>query len=93
MATIPNLPMTDILLHGKPSEKDEYLGFPITRYQNIIGAPSLVTASTIKGSAPFQLLKTDEVELTVSAIRTIRYRKMVVDLPYFQRPFLQPLCM
>ena len=71
MAAIPNLPMTDILLHGKPSEKDEYLGFPITRYQNIIGAPALVTASTIKGSAPFQLLKTDEVELPASAIRTM----------------------
>lgn len=71
MATIPNLPMTDILIHGKPSEKEEYLGFPITRYQNLVGAPSLVTASTIKSSAPFQLLHIDDVEMTVSDIRTL----------------------
>lgn len=69
MATIPNLPMTDILLHGKPADRDEILGFPITRYDNIIGAPGVVSNQAIKRSAPFQLMKTDEVDIPVSTIR------------------------
>ena len=52
MATIPNLPMADILIHGKPSDREEILGFPITRYDNIVGAPAVVTPDTLKGSAP-----------------------------------------
>lgn len=69
MATIPNLPMADVLLHGKPSDREEILGFPITRYDNIIGSPSVVTPQTLKGSAPFQLLRTDSVDLSISTIR------------------------
>lgn len=69
MATIPNLPMADVLLHGKPSDREEILGFPITRYDNIVGSPSVVTPQTLKGSAPFQLLRTDSVDLSISTIR------------------------
>lgn len=69
MATIPNLPMADILMHGKPSDREELLGFPITRYANIIGAPAVVTPDNIKGSAPFQLLKTDTADISVETIR------------------------
>lgn len=63
--------MADVLLHGKPSDREEILGFPITRYANIVGSPSVVTPETIKGSAPFQLLRTDSVELSISTIRQI----------------------
>ena len=69
MATIPNLPMADVLLHGKPSDREEILGFPITRYDNIVGSPSVVAPQTLKGSAPFQLLRTDSVDLSISTIR------------------------
>lgn len=71
MSTIPYLPMADVLLHGKPSDREEILGFPITRYANIVGSPSVVTPDSIKGSAPFQLLRTDSVELSISTIRQI----------------------
>lgn len=63
--------MADVLLHGKPSDREEILGFPITRYANIVGSPSVVTPDSIKGSAPFQLLRTDSVELSISTIRQI----------------------
>ena len=69
MAKIPNLPMTDFLIHGKPGDLEEIIGFPITIYVNIIGSPAVVTGETIKRSAPFQLLKTDTVEIPVSTIR------------------------
>ena len=69
MATIPSLPMADILIHGKPSDREEILGFPITRYDNIVGAPAVVTPDTLKGSAPFQLLKTDTVDISIETIR------------------------
>ena len=69
MAKITNLPMTDFLLHGKPGDREEVIGFPITRYANVIGSPSVVTSDTVKRSAPFQLLKTDSVDIPLSTIR------------------------
>lgn len=69
MARIPNLPMADVLIHGKPSERDEVIVFPITRYQNVVGAPALVTPNTIKTSAPFQMVVTDTVDLPAATIR------------------------
>ena len=71
MSKIPNLPMADILLHGKPSDREEMLGFPITRYKNVVGSPDVVTETTIKSSAPFQLLKTEMVDLPVTSIRSM----------------------
>lgn len=69
MSKIPNLPMADVLLHGKPSDREETLGFPITRYKNVIGSPAVVTETTLKASAPFQLLRTENVDLPVTTIR------------------------
>ena len=64
---------SDILMHNKDTSETERIVFPITRYRNILSAPSVVTDSDEIYGAPFHLLKMEdeEEEMTVSEIRKL----------------------
>lgn len=59
---------SDYLLHGKDSDRTERIILPITRYGNILSAPSVVTEDIEVNGAPFHLLKTGTVKLTAEEI-------------------------
>lgn len=65
---------SDVLLHSKDSDKTERIIFPITRYQNIIGAPSFLNSETSileSYGAAFMLLQTDTVSIDEDILNEI----------------------
>lgn len=64
---------SDILMHQKDTNETERIVFPITRYRNLLSAPSVVTDSDEIYGAPFHLLEMEdeEEEMTVSEIRKL----------------------
>lgn len=62
MAEIPSV-ASDVLLHAKESDRSERVIFPITRYDNILSSPKMVSDVETSYGAPFLLLQTDEVEI------------------------------
>ena len=54
---------SDVLLHAKDSDRSERVIFPITRYDNILSSPKMVSDVETSYGAPFLLLQTDEVEI------------------------------
>ena len=66
------IPMTvsDTLLHVKNSDKTESVILPITRYENVMNSPRVVTDGDNNG-APFVLLKTDEEVVSIETIRKL----------------------
>lgn len=62
---------SDYLLHGKDSDRTERIILPITRYGNILSAPSVVTEDIEVSGAPFHLLKQRTVKLTAEEIRDL----------------------
>lgn len=59
---------SDVLLHPKTADKVERVAFPITRYDNIICAPRVVTEKIERHGAPFHILKTGKITLTEEEI-------------------------
>lgn len=56
--------ITDNFLHIRNEDGEEGIIFPITRYDNIMGRPTIITdANDLRGS-DFSLLVTEEVEVT-----------------------------
>lgn len=53
----------DHLIHDKMSSGEEVILLPITRYDNILGAPRVVTSLDDFVPAPFFMYAQDEVEL------------------------------
>ena len=70
MKSIP-ASVTDVLLHEKNSDKTERVIMPITRYQNVLSAPNVVTSTTSVKGAPFVLLVTDSETLTTAELRKL----------------------
>lgn len=66
MAKNKVMPASDSILHVKDSDRTERILFPVTRYENILGAPRVIDdiETTTAFGAPFLFLKVDEVELT-----------------------------
>ena len=62
---------SDALLHLKDSDRTERIVFPFTRYDNVLGSPTVIDDVTELTDAPFHLLKLDEEELTISEIREL----------------------
>lgn len=65
---------SDVLLHSKDSDKTERIIFPITRQQNIIGAPIFLSANKkISQSlgASFLLVQTDTVSVDENILNQI----------------------
>ena len=62
---------SDVLMHQKDTSETERVVFPITRYRNLLSAPSVVTDSDEIYGAPFHLLETEEEEMSVSEIRKL----------------------
>lgn len=63
-----NTRMNDVLLHIKDrntnSIMDDFIGFPITKYDNVLGRPRVVsTLSNVYGAA-FLFYETQEVTLS-----------------------------
>lgn len=70
MATIP-ASVTDVLLHAKESDRTERVILPITRYDNVMSAPQIVTDVDEVYGAPYLLLETQEETLTAQEIRNL----------------------
>ena len=66
------IPMTvsDTLLHIKDSDTTENVILPITRYDNVMNSPRVVTDGDNIG-APFVLLKTDEEAISIETLRKL----------------------
>lgn len=63
--------VTDVMMHGHDSDKTERIIFPISRYGNILNAPTVTGEDIVTYGAPFHLLEHDEVELTEGEIRRL----------------------
>ena len=63
--------VSDILLHDKNSDNTEKVILPITRYDNVLNAPNLVTNSNAVKGAPFLIYSTDTETLSTSEIRKL----------------------
>jgi hypothetical protein len=63
--------VTDILMHGKDSDRTERVLMPITRYDNILSSPTVVTEEIETHGAPFHLLEVETVEMTEEEIRKL----------------------
>ena len=66
------IPMTvsDSLLHIKNSDTTENVILPITRYDNVMNSPRVVTDGDNIG-APFVLLKTGEEAISIETLRKL----------------------
>lgn len=74
MSKLP-VSVSDVLLHDKTSDRTERVILPVTRYQNVLNAPTLVTnGNNVKG-APFLLLQTG-----TDVLSTQDLRKLVGDI-------------
>lgn len=69
-STLP-LQVDDVLLHHKNTDRGETVILPITRYQNIMSGPNVVTDSDEVPGAPFHLLKTDTEDMTIEEVRKL----------------------
>lgn len=70
MSKIP-ASVSDTLLHEKDSDRTERVILPITRYKNVLNAPTVVTnPSSVKG-APFVIYTTGEETLNTAQIRKL----------------------
>lgn len=63
--------VTDIMMHGHDSDKTERIIFPITRYYNILNAPTVTGEDINTYGAPFHLLEYDSVDLSEGEIRRL----------------------
>lgn len=71
MATKPALndyAIMDHLIHDKLSSGEEVILLPITRYDNILGSPKVVTDLNEFIAAPFFLYVKDEVEMDAETL-------------------------
>ena len=63
--------IADVLLHVKTSDLTERVIMPVTRYDNVLCAPRVVTEEIERQGAPFNLLQVDTEELSEEEIRKI----------------------
>lgn len=67
--------VSDVLLHMKETDNccngDERVILPITRYDNVMSAPNVVSSPTEVAGAPFLLLRTGADALSVEDIRKL----------------------
>ncbi len=66
--------VVDLLLHVKDMNGKESVILPITRYENVMNAPKVVTKNsplTDMTGHPFVLMKTDTCTLSTEEIRRI----------------------
>ena len=54
---------SDVVMHNKENDGNRLI-FPITRYQNLLGAPTHVKSLSTLIGAPFLLLETETVSMT-----------------------------
>lgn len=63
--------VSDVLLHQRDTDRTERVMLPVTRYKNILNAPSVVSnIHEVKG-APFVLFETEEEILSISELRKL----------------------
>lgn len=63
--------VSDHILHGKDSDRTERIILPITRYDNVLCAPRVITNSFEHSGAPFYLMRTDKVDVSDTEIRRL----------------------
>lgn len=62
---------TDVVLHAKDSDLTEKVAFPVTRYNNVINSPKIVSGPESTKGAPFLLYEVETEELDTSEIREL----------------------
>lgn len=60
--------MGDNLLHGKTSTGEECIVFPITRYENVLGSPKMISSIDELHGSPFVLYNTDDVDVDIDTL-------------------------
>lgn len=63
--------LVDTLLHLRDTDRTEAIVFPITRYQNLLNAPQVVTDISESPGAPFLLMRTGKVDVLDDKIRSL----------------------
>lgn len=63
--------VSDTLLHEQDSDRTERVILPITRYRNVLNAPTLVTDGNAVKGAPFLLLAMDSETIDTSQLREL----------------------
>lgn len=61
----------DHLIHDKLSSGEEVILLPITKYDNVIGAPGVISDLNELIAAPFSLYAQDEVEISSDLLEEI----------------------
>lgn len=62
---------SDVILRHKNEHNVESIIFPVTRYQNIMSSPKVIDDISNARKAPFVLLNTDSVALTITEINEL----------------------
>lgn len=70
MSKIP-ASISDTLLHHKDTDQTEKVILPITRYNNVLNAPKVVSSVTSVKGAPFVLFISDSEELSTEELRKL----------------------
>jgi hypothetical protein len=59
------------LQHNKTGSGEDVITFPYTRYENVLGAPKLVTDIESFPGAPFFLYQTDSVDVDETLLKNM----------------------
>lgn len=70
-ASVANRTYTDVLLHEKTSDGEDLISFPITRYENLLGSPKVVSDISSFNGASFFFYKKDEVDVPEDVLNTM----------------------
>lgn len=70
MGSIP-VSVSDVLLHNKTSDRTEEVIMPITRYENVLNAPKLITDVSAVNGSPFTLLATGKESISTAKLRKL----------------------
>lgn len=62
---------SDVIMHVKDANDEERVMFPVTRYQNLMSAPSIVKDGDDTPGAPYHLLEMDEEEVDITELRKL----------------------
>lgn len=63
--------VSDVLMHGKDSDRTERIMLPFTRYKNVFSGPTVVTENLETKGAPFHILETETEILDETEIRKL----------------------
>ena len=67
--------VSDVLLHNRDTDRTETVILPITRYNNVMNAPKVISDISATNGASFMLLTTE-----TEVLDTAKLRKLIPEL-------------